>query len=77
MALLPPRCFSCNKILANYNTFEKALFENKKDISKTLDVLNFKRRCCRRMYHGYIPEIEERMLQYDTKYRGGDGKTTK
>lgn len=75
MAMFPPRCFSCGKPLVRFDVYQEA-FERLQDKSKALDEMNIKKTCCRRMYYGHIPEIEDNLLKYNTKYRGGDGRTS-
>jgi len=62
MSLFPIRCFTCGKVIGHlYEKYEK----KNDDAEKILDELNVVRMCCRRMFLGYAPEIEENMIKYD------------
>jgi len=57
------------------------LFENKvketSNSSKVLDDINILKPCCRRMFMGHIPELEEYYNMYNPHMKFGNGKTTK
>lgn len=64
MSLFPIRCFTCGKVIGNlYESYEKKIASNPAE--KVLDDLKIERMCCRRMFLGYAPEIEENMMKYD------------
>jgi len=58
----PIRCFTCGKVLPNWEIYEKKLQSNSSD--NCLDKMKLNRYCCRRMYKSYVPDIEENMLLY-------------
>lgn len=63
MSLLPPRCFSCNKVLRNLEAFLVA--ENK---DAWFDQVGYTRPCCRRMFLGYPKELDD-TLSFYKKYQ--------
>lgn len=72
MSLFPIRCFTCGKVLPNWDIYEQKLeFYGCPD--QTLDKMKLTRFCCRRMYKSYVPEIEENSLLYSetTNIEGG------
>jgi len=64
MSLFPPRCFTCGKVL-RWGPYEK-LIKGGKGPDSALDSLGMRRTCCRRMYKGHNPQIEEDLLLYDS-----------
>ncbi len=62
MSLFPPRCFSCGKVIVweKYDDLVKA----GKSSDDALDQLKMRRMCCRRMFLGYVPELEECIAMY-------------
>lgn len=57
--MIPIRCFSCGKVIAEY--YEKYLERVKAGESpeKVLDDLGIKRYCCRRMIFSHVDTIDE------------------
>lgn len=64
MSLFPVRCFTCGKVLYSWDIYEEKL-EYFKCPDKTLDNMNLKKICCRRMYKGHNPQIEKDILLYE------------
>ncbi len=63
--IVPVRCFSCGKVIANYfEKFEKAVKEGKKP-EKVLDELGLNRYCCRRMIASHT-DLTDEVLKYKT-----------
>lgn len=64
MSLFPIRCFTCGKVIGHLYESYKEKIKNypAEDI---LNELKLGRLCCRRMFLGYAPEIEENMMKYD------------
>lgn len=60
---LPVRCFTCAKVLKNYEIY-KTLLEKGYAPGDALDAMGYKRWCCRRMYISHT-EVGEQMLKYD------------
>ena len=57
--LIPVRCWSCGKVVAQlYDQFKNAV-DTGEDPQKVLDNLGLERYCCRRMYVGHIELIDE------------------
>ena len=72
MSLFPPRCFTCGKVLSN----KLDVFLKRSKIvteKKALDELGIRRECCRRMFHGYDPKLEDSISHYDMEYLSNDG----
>jgi DNA-directed RNA polymerase subunit N (RpoN/RPB10) len=59
---LPVRCFTCNKIIGQYEErFVQALQETD-NIKEILDSFNLTRYCCRRMFLGYVPVLDKQLV---------------
>ena len=57
--IIPVRCFTCGKVVANkYEKYIK-MVDEKKDKQKIFEELKLKRYCCRRMLLTHVPLIEE------------------
>ncbi len=57
--LVPVRCFSCGKPVAeNWEEFKQRTASGE-DAGKVLDDLGFTRYCCRRMFLGQVDLVEE------------------
>lgn len=65
---LPVRCFSCGKVLKPFEKFVELKDESNQDVA--LDEMGYRRICCRRMYLGHNPQIEQDQLLYDMSRRG-------
>lgn len=64
MSLFPIRCFTCGKVIGHlYESYEEKI--KNYPAEDILNELKLDRLCCRRMFLGYAPEIEENMLKYD------------
>ena len=62
--MIPIRCFSCNKVIANkIETYEVKIKEGM-SANEALDYLQLERYCCRRMLITYVPLVDK-LLQYD------------
>ena len=63
MVLIPIRCFSCNKVIAN--KWERYQEDIKTGMSKkdALDKAGLIRYCCRRMFLSHV-DLIDKMLQY-------------
>ncbi|MFH0712980.1 MAG: DNA-directed RNA polymerase subunit N [Candidatus Micrarchaeota archaeon] len=58
--LIPVRCFSCGKPVAeDIDAFVMKTQMEKQDPAKVLDELGYPRYCCRRMFLSYVPLIDE------------------
>ena len=61
--LIPVRCFTCNKVLANlWNRYQELLKEGKSE-AVALDTLLIKRICCRTIMLTHV-DMLDRMLEY-------------
>lgn len=62
--MIPIRCFSCSKVVANkVETYEAKINEGM-SANEALDYLKLERYCCRRMLITYVPLVDK-LLQYD------------
>ena len=57
--LIPVRCWSCGKVIAQIYAKYKEALDNEGDTSKVLDDAGIRRYCCRRMFVGHIDLIDE------------------
>ncbi|MFL2493264.1 MAG: DNA-directed RNA polymerase subunit N [Candidatus Thalassarchaeum sp.] len=57
--LIPVRCWSCGKVIANVYEQYKEAVEAGGDSDKTLDDLGMERYCCRRMFIGHVDLVDE------------------
>ncbi len=65
--MLPIRCFTCAKVIANKGeTFTKKVEEEGKTVNDALDELKLERYCCRRMMITYVPLVDK-LLQYNVQ----------
>jgi DNA-directed RNA polymerase subunit N len=58
---LPVRCFTCNKIIGQYEERYTKELAKGSDIKETLDSFGLKRYCCRRMFLGYVPVLDKQL----------------
>jgi len=65
--MIPVRCFTCGKVIANaWELFVKMVNEGI-SIQKALDDLKIKRYCCRRMFMGTVDNFNEIAKYKDKK----------
>jgi DNA-directed RNA polymerase subunit N len=57
--LVPVRCFSCGKPVADYWEDFKQRTSKGEEAGKVLDELGFTRYCCRRMFLGQVDLVDE------------------
>lgn len=63
--IVPVRCFSCNKVIAeNYEEFKTRIGKGEKP-EKVLDELGYSRYCCRRMLLSHVDLMPE-LLRYES-----------
>ena len=63
--IIPVRCYSCGKVVANkWDKYQTMLAEGV-DSGKALDELGFKRYCCRRMLLSHV-DLIDKVLMYST-----------
>lgn len=62
--MIPIRCFSCNKIIANKWEPYKSHLSNGMSPKDALDILGLKRYCCRRMILSHV-DIIDKLIIYD------------
>lgn len=62
--IVPIRCFSCGKVIADsYEEYVKRL-QKKEDPEKLLDELGIERYCCRRTLFTHVDLLQE-LMKYD------------
>ena len=65
--LIPIRCYSCNKVIANkWETYVKDI-NNGMSAKEALDKIGFHRYCCRRMFLSHIDLIDKILVYSDEK----------
>ncbi len=63
--IIPVRCFSCGKVIANkWEKYKKLLDENKTK-KEALDTVGLKRYCCRSIFMSHVESIDT-LLKYDS-----------
>ena len=63
--IIPVRCFTCGKVIANkYDTY-KGLLTAGQDEQQALDALKLHRYCCRRMLLTHV-DLIQKLLTYNT-----------
>lgn len=63
--IIPIRCFSCNKVIANKWEKYKEMITNGVSPEIALNILGLKRYCCRRIFLSHV-DIIDKLLLYDT-----------
>lgn len=58
--MIPVRCYTCNKVLAQHQQQFKHL-KRSKPLKKVLEDIGIHRMCCRRMLIGHVDLITEQM----------------
>lgn len=60
--IIPVRCFTCNKVIANmWETFQNLLEEGATH-NDALNAIGMKRYCCRRMFLSHVDLIDKLLL---------------
>jgi len=73
--IIPVRCFTCGKVLANkWNTY-LAMIQAGKTEAQALDALKLPRYCCRRMMLTHV-ELSDKLLAYSSTNRDDSTTTT-
>lgn len=69
---LPPRCFTCGKVIGQYEETFKTSLSQSIPVKEILDTFGLQRYCCRRMFLGYVDIIDQLLLfpkDIDMDYR--------
>jgi DNA-directed RNA polymerase I, II, and III subunit RPABC5 len=75
--LFPVRCFTCNKVVACFEESFNSLIDEGKTIGDALNLLNIRRYCCRRMFLGYVNNIDKLILYSESDDTTKNPNTTK
>jgi len=57
--IIPPRCFSCGKVVGHLFEEFKRRIESGEEGKKVLDDLGLKRYCCRQLFLGHVDLLRE------------------
>ena len=57
--IIPVKCFSCGKVIAQYYEKYKKMVKEGKAPEKVLDELGLDRYCCRRMITSHVDLVDE------------------
>jgi len=57
--IIPPRCFSCGKVIGHLHAEFKRRIESGEEGKKVLDDLGLKRYCCRQVFLGHVDLLRE------------------
>lgn len=67
--IIPIRCFTCGKVVANnWNKYEKLVGEGQ-DPNRVLNDMGYMRYCCRRMFITNV-DMMDVLLMYDRPEKG-------
>jgi DNA-directed RNA polymerase subunit N (RpoN/RPB10) len=58
---LPIRCFTCNKVIGQYEQKFENMLEQGININTILNSFNLSRYCCRRMFLGHVPVLDKQL----------------
>ena len=75
--MIPVRCFTCNKIIANKWETYKNYLESGKSARDALAVIGFRRYCCKRMFLGHMEIIDKLLLYSQNNNNDSDEKSVK
>ena len=65
--MIPIRCFTCNKVIADKWVKYESLLQNGMKKDKALDCVGLSRYCCRRMFLGHVELIDQLLLFQEHK----------
>lgn len=58
---LPVRCFTCNKVIGQYEQKFENMVEQGLEINDILNSFGLSRYCCRRMFLGHVPVLDNQL----------------
>ena len=61
--IIPIRCFTCGKVIANKWLKYQELIDQGYTEEEALDIIDFKRYCCRNMFLTHV-DLIDKMLEY-------------
>ena len=64
--IIPIRCFTCSKLIADKWEAYLELIKNGKTEAEALDLLGFKRYCCRRMILTHVDIDQEQLTRRES-----------
>lgn len=65
--IIPVRCYSCNKIIANKWELFKSKIEEGVSHEESFKLVGLKRYCCKRMFLGHIDLIDKLLIYSEKK----------
>jgi DNA-directed RNA polymerase I, II, and III subunit RPABC5 len=65
--IIPVRCYSCNKIIANKWELFKSKIEEGVSQEESFKLVGLKRYCCKRMFLGHIDLIDKLLIYSEKK----------
>lgn len=68
--MFPVRCFSCGKVIGQYEQKYSKLVENGINRENALNTIGMTRYCCRRMFLGHVELIDQLLKFSETDNRG-------
>lgn len=77
MIMIPVRCFTCGKVIANKWETYKSHLKSGLSNADALDQVGLRRYCCRRMFLTHV-EIDDKLLLFPNDVdKGSDEKSAK
>lgn len=75
--IIPVRCFTCNKVIANKWEKYNSLLKNGETSNFAFEQLNLRRYCCKRMFLGNVETIDKLLLYSKDKNNNSNEKSVK
>ena len=75
--MIPIRCFTCNKVIANKWETYKSHLESGLSKAEALDKVGLRRYCCRRMLLGHVELIDQLLHHSNANNKQSEEKPEK
>ena len=75
--IIPVRCYSCNKIIANKWEKYKSLLKDGKTSIDAFAEIGIRRYCCKRMFLGHVDLIDKLLLYSENNDNNSNEKSVK
>ena len=75
--IIPVRCFTCNKVIANKWEKYNSLLKNGETSKFAFEQLRLHRYCCKRMFLGNVETIDKLLLHSKDKNNNSNEKSVK